>query len=320
MARKSHTANANKAAAGPQPRHRRARPAVDERLRFSNFTTQRKDVHIVGAETVGIGDLYHRILTLPWWGFFVMLVGVFLAANAFFAFLYWLDPGAVAGARTFGDDFFFSVETISTIGYGAMTPRTLYGNGVMTAEAFSGLGLVAVATGLIFARVSRPTARIMFSRVAVIAPFDGVPALMFRAANQRGNQILEAEASVSLFRETVTLEGQRLRRFQDLRLERARQMMFALTWLIIHRIDEASPLHGATPESLETMAAEIVVSLNGVDEVFGQRIYARHSYLADEILWGREFADVLLTDEEGRRVVNYNNFHEVKPPPAAGFD
>ncbi|HLK25938.1 MAG TPA: ion channel [Caulobacteraceae bacterium] len=320
MARKSHTPGGTKAAARARVRLRRAGPAVDERLRFSNITAQRRDIHVVGARAPGIGDLYHRVLTLPWWGFFVMLLAVFLCANGLFAFLYSLDPGGVAGARTFADDFFFSVETLSTIGYGAMTPRTLYANGVMTAEAFSGLGLVAVATGLIFARVSRPTARIMFSRIAVVAPFDGLPALMFRAANQRGNQILEAEASVSLFRETVTLEGQRMRRFQDLKLERARQMLFTLTWTLIHRIDEASPLHGLTPQALEAMAAEIVVAINGVDEVFGQRIYARHGYLPDEILFDREFADVLLTDEAGRRVVNYNNFHDVKPRADAGFD
>jgi inward rectifier potassium channel len=306
--------------AAKRPRARRATPKPDDRPRFTNFSAARKDIRVVGAETGGFGDLYHDVLTVPWWGFFLLMLGVFLGANAAFAFLYWLDPVGVAGARphSFTDDFFFSVETISTIGYGAMTPKSLYANVVMTAEAFVGLGIVAVATGLIFARVSRPTARVLFSRIAVITPFDGLPALMFRAANQRGNQILEAQASVSLFAETITSEGHRMRRFQDLNLERSRQSMFSLTWTLIHRIDDASPLHGHTRDSLEAIAAEIIVALNGVDEIFAQRIYARHSYLPDEILWDRQFADVLSTDGEGRRVVNYNAFHDVKPLPDAG--
>jgi inward rectifier potassium channel len=306
--------------AAKRPQARRGAPKPDERPRFTNISAARKDIHVVGAESGGIRDLYHGVLTIPWWGFFLLMLGVFLGANAIFAFLYWLDPAGVAGARphAFADDFFFSVETISTIGYGGMTPQSLYANVVMTAEAFVGLGIVAVATGLIFARVSRPTARVMFSRVAVITPFDGLPALMFRAANQRGNQILEAQASISLFAEAITSEGHRMRRFQDLDLMRSRQPMFTLTWTLIHRIDEASPLHGHTQDSLEAIGAEIVVALNGVDDVFAQRIYARHSYLPDEILWDRQFADVLTTDGDGRRVVNYHNFHDVKPLPDAG--
>src|SRR5665213_1893255 len=210
-----------------------------------------------------------------------------LSLNLLFASLYWLDPGGVANTRphAFIDNFFFSVETISTIGYGVMTPKSLYANVVMTAEAFTGLGMVAIATGLIFSRVSRPTARVLFSRIAVITPFNGVPALMFRAANQRGNQILEAEASVNLFGEVITVEGHNMRRFQPLELVRARQPMFALSWTLMHFIDETSPLFGATADSLQADSAAIVVALSGVDEIFAQRIYARHSYLPDEIIW-----------------------------------
>jgi inward rectifier potassium channel len=319
MATGRRNPKAGKTAAKP-PRARRATPRPDDRPRFSNVSAARRDIRVVGAEAGGFRDLYHHILTIPWWGFFVLMMGVFLGANAIFAFLYFLDPVGVAGARphSFTDDFFFSVETLSTIGYGAMTPKSLYANVVMTAEAFVGLGIVAVATGLVFARVSRPTARVMFSRVAVITAFDGLPALMFRAANQRGNQILEAHASVSLFAEVTTSEGDRIRRFQDLDLMRSRHPMFSLTWTLIHRVDEASPLHGHTRKSLEAIGAEIVVALNGVDEVFAQRIYARHAYLPDEVLWGRQFADVLTTDGSGHRVVNYHAFHDVKPLPEDG--
>ena len=295
----------------------KAEAVAASRPRFSNISAARKDIHIVGGERGGLRDFYHGVLTIPWWAFYLGLLGVYLSANLVFATLYWLDPGGVAGARphSFLDTFFFSVETISTIGYGVMTPTSLYANIVMTAEAFTGLGMVAIATGLIFARVSRPTARVIFSRAAVITPVDGVPTLMFRAANQRGNQILEAEASVNLFRQMTTAEGLDIRTFKELPLVRARQPMFILTWMMMHSIDEASPLFGCTAESLQAEGAEIVVALNGVDEVFAQRIYARHSYLSDEILWDRTLVDVLTTDENGRRVVNYYNFHEVSGPP-----
>ena len=169
----------------------------------------------------------------------------------------------------------------------------------MTVEAFFGLAMVAVTTGLIFARFSRATARVVFSKVAVVTKFEGVPTLMFRAANQRGNQILEAEATVSLFGEVTTLEGYKMRRFQALQLVRARQPMFALSWTLMHLIDETSPLFGATLESMQADSAEIVVAVSGVDEIFAQRIYARHSYLPDEIIWNRRLADVLTTNEDG---------------------
>jgi inward rectifier potassium channel len=295
----------------------KAATAAAARPRFATITASRRDVVILGGEAGGFSDFYHWVLTIPWWDFFLILVGIYLGANIIFASLYMLDPGGVAGARphSFADAFFFSVQTLSTIGYGVLTPKSLYANVVVTAEAFSGLGLVAVATGLIIARISRPTARMIFTRFAVITPVDGTPTLMFRAANQRGNQILEAQASLNMFHQITTAEGLEVRTFKELPLVRARQPMFVLTWLLMHRIDETSPLFGCTEASLQAEGAELVVTLNGVDEIFGQRIYARHSYLADEILFDRQLADVLTTDDDGRRVVNYYNFHEVTGAP-----
>jgi inward rectifier potassium channel len=295
----------------------RADAEAASRPRFSTVSARRKDIHIIGVERGGLRDFYHWVLTIPWWVFYVCLIGTYLSLNLIFASLYWLDPGGVANTRpgSFLDVFFFSVETISTIGYGVMTPKSLYANIIMTAEAFTGLGMVAIATGLIFSRVSRPTARVLFSRIAVITPFDGVPALMFRAANQRGNQILEAEASVNLFGEVTTIEGHTMRRFEPLQLVRSRQPMFALSWTLMHLIDETSPLYGATEESLQAGSAEIIVAVSGVDEIFAQRIYARHSYLPDEIIWNRRLADVLTTNEDGDRVLNYYNFHKLMELP-----
>jgi inward rectifier potassium channel len=281
--------------------------------RYSTVEASRPDIIILGAEKRGLTDLYHQVLTMPAWGLPLFLAGAYLGANAIFACLY-MFVGGVDGVHpgSFADAFFFSVQTLSTIGYGAMTPRGAAANVIVTVEAFFGLGLVAVSTGLIFARFSRATARVMFSRVAVITDFEGTPTLMFRAANQRGNQILEAEVMMNLLRQVSTQEGHIFRRFQELKVERARTPMFALTWTVMHTIDETSPLYGATPQDLKDWQAEIIIVLSGADDIFAQRIHARHSYLPDEIMWNQRFEDVLWIDERGNRVVDYGRLHSVR--------
>ena len=270
---------------------------------------------LVGRDAARWTDLYHVLLTIPWWSFLGAMALVYVAANAIFALLYLLDPGGVANARpgSFWDAFFFSVQTIGTLGYGVMAPQSFYAHVVVTIETFFGLVNLAIGTGLIFARFSRPTARILFSRVAVVAPFEGVPTLMFRAANQRGNQILEAEVMVNFVRHTVTQEGIEMRRFDDLRTARSRSPLFALSWTAMHPIDPPSPLYGATPESLAAEQAEIVVVISGTDETYSQRIHARYSYLAEDILWDRRFVDILTITPDGRRIVDYGRFHDVEP-------
>ena len=281
--------------------------------RYSEIAARRPDILVVGAERRGLTDLYHQVLTMPAWGLPALLAGAYMGANAIFAGLYML-VGGVQGMRpgSFADAFFFSVQTLSTIGYGGMIPVGRAANIVMTFEAFFGLGLVAVATGLIVARFSRATARVVFSRVAVITNFEGKPTLMFRAANQRGNQILEAEIMLNLLRQTMTPEGQIFRRFQELKVERARTPMFALTWTVLHTIDESSPLYGATFDDLEEWQAEIVIVLSGADDIFAQRIHARHSYMPDEILWNQRFEDVLSIDDKGNRIIDYGRLHDVR--------
>ena len=281
--------------------------------------TGRPSVVVHGLKRGGLRDTYHWLLTISWPWFIVQGAAIYLGVNAVFAWLFWLDPQGIAGARpgSFADAFFFSVETFATIGYGALAPHSAYANILMTVEAFAGIALTAVATGLIFARFSRPTARVMFSRVAVVAPFDGVPTLMFRAANVRTNQVLEAEVSVSMARQVRTVEGVSLRRLYDLPVTRGRQPLFALTWMVMHPIDERSPLFGATPESLMAEQAEIVIVLSGVDETFAARVHARHSYIPGEIVWGRHFEDVLSVTPDGRRIVDYGRFHEVRSEAAS---
>jgi inward rectifier potassium channel len=247
-------------------------------------------------------DLYHQLLTLSWGHFLLVWIVVYLAANLVFATLFWLDPGGLSGARpgSFEDAFFFSVQTLGTIGYGVIAPKSRFANVLVGVESFFSFGVSALSTGMIFARVSRPTARVMFSRHAVVTPVNGVPTLMFRAANERRNQVLEAEVTVTLARSMTTTEGVTFRAFQALTLTRARSPFFALSWSVMHVIDESSPLFNQTTQTLIADKAEIVVILAGVDETLAQRIHARHSYLPDEIVWDRRLADIIQIDDEGR--------------------
>jgi inward rectifier potassium channel len=260
-------------------------------------------------------DFYHGVLKAPWWLFFVGLAGLFVSVNAVFAVLYLADPHGIAHARpgSFADAFFFSVQTFSTIGYGEMYPVTAYVNILVTLESFSGIVNIAIATGLVFARISRPTARVLFSDVAIITPFDGIPTLMFRAANQRGNRILNASVAVTYAYEAVTKEGIVMRRFEDLKLVRARTSLFALSWTIMHSIDKTSPLHGATAESLLDSQVEIIALLSGTDDTLSETIYARQVYAPHQIRWRHRFVDVVCVDPHGRPVVDLRRFHDTEP-------
>jgi inward rectifier potassium channel len=209
------------------------------------------------------------------------------------------------------DMFFFSVQTMATIGYGAMYPKTLYANILVALEAPIGLLGVAMATGLMYGRFSRPTARVIFSNVALIAPYDGKPMLMFRAANKRGNQILEARLWVTLIREEMNAEGYSMRRIYDLDLTRSHSPFFMLSWTAMHPIDETSPLYGETPESLAASDADILVTLTGVDETVAQPIHARHAYAVRDLIWNHRFADVFSRLPNGDRVLDYSHFHSV---------
>ena len=237
-------------------------------------------------------DLYHNILTVSWPVFVLQLAALYLTINLIFAVFYLADRGGIVNARPgqFADAFFFSVQTLGTLGYGAMAPRSLYVDLLVTAESFTGILIIALFTGIIFARFSRPFARVLFSNVAVVTSFDGVPTLMFRAANQRGESILDASVTVSLARKYTTREGVTMRRFQELKLMRSGNPLFALSWTVMHPIDQTSPLYGLTLEEMDAADMEIVVMLSGVDETIADRVYARHAYWNDEffgtgVLW-----------------------------------
>jgi inward rectifier potassium channel len=284
-----------------------------QRQHVAPFGTGR-DVVSVGLDTSALHDAYHTLLTMRWRVFFLLVFLAYVTANGLFAVGYWALGDGIENAEpgSFRDAFFFSVQTLATIGYGKMAPRTLGANVLVAVEALLGLVGLAVTTGLVFARFSRPTARVLFSRVAVVGPYEGVPSLMFRMANTRSSQIVEARLKLTLIRNEVTAEGRQVRRLRDLQLIRSEHAAFTLTWTAVHPITPGSPLHGAEPDALREAVADLVVSLTGIDEGLAQTIHARYGYRSDEIRWGARFADIL-TSGPDRSLIDYTRFHDVVP-------
>lgn len=243
---------------------------------------------------------YHVLLTTTWTRFMGMVVASYLLLNAAFAGAFVLcgpdalqgpSQGGYAGAG-FARAFFFSVETFSTIGYGNIGPASLAANLVVTLEALVGLLWLALATGLLFARFSRPTAKILFSRTAVVAPYREITGFEIRIANARSSQLIEVVATV-MFARFEEHGGRSVRRFYPLTLERSSVTFFPLSWTIVHPIDESSPLKDLTRDDLRKMDAEFLVLLTGIEETFSQKVHARSSYRWDEVVWGAKYADIL---------------------------
>jgi inward rectifier potassium channel len=283
--------------------------------------TTETGVTVIGAPRTTLRDFYYLFLKARWSVAIAVIVVAYLALNAVFAVAY-LGLGGVANARlgSFWDAFCFSVETMGTIGYGAMYPASAAANAIMIVESVTSLVITALATGLIFAKFSRSSARIAFSRHAVIGPMDGVPTLMLRVGNERGNQILEATIRVALLRTEVTKEKMKFYRMYDLRLSRERSPAVARSWTVLHPIDADSPLYRATPESVSRDEIELIVNLVGTDDTSLQPVHARKRYQEHEIIWGARHEDILTEDEEGNIVMDVRRFHDIKPTePFEGF-
>jgi inward rectifier potassium channel len=260
-------------------------------------------------------DLFHHFMTVSWPRLFATLATFFLAFDLLFGFLYGLVPGCIANLSPpgFAGAFFFSVETLATVGYGDMHPQTLYGHVVAMIEIFVGLMSLALITGIMFARFSRPQARFLFTRNAVVRPIDGKRTLVFRAVNQRQNVVQDASALLRMLRDEVTEEGFRIRRVTDLPLLRSQHPLFILGWTIMHVIDDASPLKSETAESLEKSKAAFVLSLSGTDENTGQVLMARAEYSSADIRWNATFHDILEEAADGTFHLDYRKFHDVEP-------
>jgi len=255
-------------------------------------------------------DLFHRLMTASWAVTTGFLFAVFVAWNVAFACVYlWLgDAITNAHPGSFEDAFFFSVQTMATIGYGVMTPRGTVANLVVSVEAFMGLVSTALMTGLVFAKFARPTARVRFAHTAVVGQVDGKPVLMLRVANERSNRLMEASAHVVLLRDETSSEGIRFRRMRDLALQRDRSVIFALSWTLMHTIDETSPLYGMSPEQLRDVHAALIVTLSGTDEVLMQSVHARHAYDWESVIYGARFVDVFADTPTGR-VLRMDRLH-----------
>jgi inward rectifier potassium channel len=289
--------------------------------RRAGTTTTDNGVTVIGAPQTTLRDFYYLFLRVRWSGAIAVIVLAYLALNTFFAVAY-LVVGGVANARagSFFDAFCFSVETMGTIGYGAMFPSSVAANAIMIVESVVSLLVTALATGLVFAKFSRSTARVAFSKHAVIGPMDGVPTLMLRVGNERGNAILEATIRVSMIRTEVTKEGSKFYRMYDLRLTRDRSPAMVRSWTVLHPIDRESPLYGATPETVTRDEIELVASVVGTDDTSLQPVHARKRYEEPDIVWGARHADILTEAEGGHLVMDVRRFHEIEPTkPIDGF-
>jgi len=286
---------------------KRARPRVT-RIGGRRFIAQ-------GLETNLWTDFYFNAMTVSWPRFFAWLAAIFIFINLVFAEIYSFGEAPIANAKTgsFSDLFFFSVETTSTVGYGDMHPQTMYGHLVATAENFVGMVSLAVMTGLVFARFSRPRARLIYAENPVITRHNGLLTMMVRVANARNNFITDASAKLWLIRGEESSEGRRMTRFLPLRLERNENPVFALTWTLLHVIDEDSPLYGMSAEAIAASEMNFVVTISGLDETSAQLVHSRKPYPAQSVKVGHEFVDVISIDEDGMRRIDYGKLHETRP-------
>ncbi len=260
-------------------------------------------------------DLYFFFLEGSWTRLLMSLLFVYVILNVVFAGLFLLEPGSISGNTTdsFAAAFFFSVQTMSTIGYGGLSPATSYGDLIVTIEAAAGLLGVALATGMIFAKVSRPQASVLFSNVMVLTTRHGKRTLMMRAGNARGNEVVDATMSLIVLKEEISPEGHHMRLLHDLKLVRSRTPMFAMSWSIFHEIDEDSPLYDVDWDKPEEQLMMFVATLMGHDGTYGQTTFARHTYYPEDVRVNHRYADVISQLEDGRMMVDYHKFHDTVP-------
>ncbi|MFY9226051.1 MAG: ion channel [Blastocatellia bacterium] len=268
-------------------------------------------------------SLYHSLLTTSWTKFLSLVVISYFSINIIFALTYLLCGktglnGLVGDTvvKQFAEAFFFSVQTFSTIGYGHVNPASFAANIIVVIEALVGLLWVAMATGLLFARFSRPSAKIIFSKFAIIAPYRNITAFEFRITNGLKNQLIELEAKV-LLAQKEQVNGKKIRRFYELNLERHKVVFFPLSWTIVHPIDETSPLYQYNAKKLLEVDAEFLILLTGIDETFSQTVHSRSSYKASEVLWNVKFADIFnRNNDDNQLTIDVSNLHKVEKLPA----
>ncbi|MBC8126888.1 MAG: ATP-sensitive inward rectifier potassium channel 10 [Gloeobacteraceae cyanobacterium ES-bin-144] len=263
-------------------------------------------------------DMYRMVLSLSWPMFGLVVLAVYLGLNLIFATAYLLGENCIAemAPGSFSSAFFFSVQTLSTVGFGYLHPATLYGDVVTTVEIVVGMFYTAVVTGLIFVRFSRPMARLLFSKAMVISNFNGMPALQFRVANQQRQAMVEAEFRLMMVRrEWIEEEDDDIRRFYSLKLDFERLVIFPSALIIRHIIDENSPLFGVTPEKLEEWSVRFMTSIVCIDTVIQSPVQSQYDYIAKDVRFGHRFVEIYTEREDGRMEVDYGRVHETEPVP-----
>ncbi len=272
----------------------------------------------IGAPTELRRDLYFFFLEGSWTRLLLSFGFLYVLVNLVFTCLFMLEPASVAGGSgSFTDAFSFSVQTLSTVGFGALSPGSPYGDALVTVEVAVGILLAAIATGIIINKLARPQSAVLFSRVMVVTTRHGQPTLVFRAANARGNEVVDATVQVVALVDELSPEGHHMRRVLDLNLLRSSSPMFALSWSIFHVIDQDSPLYGMDLHEGDALGA-IIVTLLGHDATYGSTTHARHIYAPEDILVGERFVDVIGQLEDGRMTIDLTRFHHTQPDELAG--
>lgn len=290
------------------------RPSPPVSIRSGNMRFLR-----MNSGRTGWRDFYRTILSLSWARFALFVLAVYLAINLAFATIYLLGGDCIAEMKpgSFTSAFFFSVQTLSTVGFGHLYPANLYGDVFTTIEIIVGMFFTAVITGLIFVRFSRPMARLLFSRKLVISNFDGRPALQMRVANLHHQPMVEAEFRLMMVRKEKIEGDDDARRFYTLKLEYDHLIIFPSALTIRHFIDEESPLHGVTPEQLKKSAARFMTSIVCIDTVIPASVQSHESYLWSDVCFDHRFVEIYTEHEEGILEVDYGRIHETEPAPEA---
>jgi inward rectifier potassium channel len=267
-----------------------------------------------GALQLIAKDAYHFLRRASWTRLFLAFFAAFLTLNLLFASILWFGGAHILEAGDgFWDRFFFSAQTMGTIGYGHLAPDGWLANSVVTVESFVGVLYTALVTGIVFGKFSAPSAKVLFADTAVIADEEGVPTLMFRCANARSTALVEATIKVAWTRDERLAHGETARRIYDLPLRRSTSPLFALSWTVFHKIDASSPLWGKSAEDLQKEAVAIVVTLTGIDDSLAATVHTRHTYGWNQIRYGARYVDILKADDDGTRYIDFEHFHDIQP-------
>ena len=277
----------------------RGRPMIERRGSSSTLST----------------DAYHFLRTASWTRILLLIAATFVFANVLFALAYYLGPAEITNAHGFLDDFWFSVQTMATIGYGYLSPLDPFANAIVTVEAFFGIIFTAMITGIFFSWFATPSARIIFSKVAIIAEHDGRRALQFRMANDRATAIVEATVRLYLTREETLADGTMMRRVYDLPLRRSTTPVFALSFLVVHAIDEASPLAKVTAIGLRESNTNLIATVTGIDDGLAATVHARYMWTWNDLVFNQRFVDLFRRDDAGKRYLDLGPIHETEEVP-----